>query len=140
MSNKFTQQQLYDFLVKIDKDYPVPLSQKVKLLDYSKKLYDKAHINVVIEDGKIISLVAGYTKNLIDNIAFIALVGTVADARGKGHAEKLIHEFIAHCCDSRIGGIHLYTTKENSAAISMYSKIGFVDYITKTNRDRMTFI
>ncbi len=128
-NTNFTQQQIYDFLLAIDKDYPTPISDKVELFSYSEKLYEKAHVNTVIKNNKIVSLVAGYTENITNNIAFIALVGTLSDYRGKGYAQKLINEFIYDCRKLKINGIHLYAVKENTAAISMYEKIGFEAYI-----------
>ncbi len=124
-----TQNQIHDFLQKIDKDYPIPLSQKVNTEEYAAKLCEKAHMNVVINDGRVLSLVAGYTENLSNNIAYIALVGTLSEARGNGYAKKLVLNFIDDCRKSGISGVHIYTASGNEAAISLYQSIGFVNYV-----------
>ncbi len=120
-----TEKQLYDFLKKVDNTFPVPISEKQNLLKYAEKLLKKATLCCKFEDEEIVSMVAGYTDNLTDNIAYIALVVTVEEAQGKGYAKKLIEEFINSCKEKGIMAVHLYTHPTNEKAIKMYKGLGF---------------
>lgn len=122
---KINKNKIYDFLVQIDQDFPVPLSDKVNLLQYASKLWSKATLCSQVENGRIVGLVAGYTDNLSDDKAYIAIVGVVKEARHKKIAQKLIADFVNICSEKHISYVHLYTSAENIAAIGIYYNIGF---------------
>ena len=63
------------FLLDVDMDFPIPLSDKVILNEYAVKLYEKATLCCEIDNGTIVGMVAGYTENIINDMAYIALVG-----------------------------------------------------------------
>lgn len=117
---------LKDFLYKVDKAFPEPLSQSVKLDEYAKKLFEKSTLCVQTENNKIVSLVAGYTQNLTDNMAFVSLVATLDEAKGKGYAKKLLKDFINICQKKHIPAVHLYVYTGNTPAEKLYHKTGFV--------------
>lgn len=126
--NQFSYHQLQEFIDKIDAQLPTPLSNRIDLDAYTEKLYTKAHICAEKVDGCIVSLVAGYTKNMADNMSYITLVGTLASARRRGYAEKLMKEYISYCRSRKIRGIHLHTEHKNTAAIALYTMLGFESY------------
>lgn len=117
--------RIIKFLGEVNCDFPTPLSESVNLNEYAKKLADKATFCIKEADGRILSLVAGYTDNLNDNMAYIAIVATVNDGRGKGYAKKLVKEFLKICKSKNISGVHLYAVKTNEPAVNMYKDIGF---------------
>lgn len=120
--------QLEQFLRTVDRDFPIPISQKQYLTPFARKLMEKATICSVCENGKILSLVAGYTENLFENMAYISIVATLSEARGKGYAMKLVKDFISCCRDKKIKAVHLYTAPTNVAAIKMYKRLGFQNF------------
>ena len=120
-----------DFLEKVDNNFPVSLSRKVNLSEYAKKLYNDATICVEYDKNVIVAMVAGYTDNLVDNIAYISIVATCEDARGKGLAPKLLDEFLNVCKEKNVDAVHLYTTENNVLAKKLYYKFGFKKYFTK---------
>lgn len=124
-----TQLQLEHFLREVDRDFPVPLSQKQELSAFARKLLEKATLCEICRDGEIQSLVAGYTENLTEGKAYISLVATLAKARGKGYAQQLIGQFLQICREKRIPAVHLYTVPANTAAVNLYRKLGFEAYI-----------
>lgn len=113
------------FLFDVDMDFPVPLSDKVVLNKYAVKLYEKATLCCEIDNGTIVGMVAGYTENIINNMAYIALVGVKKEYRGNGIASNLIKQFIDISNNKKINKIHVYTDCSNINAISMYEKLGF---------------
>lgn len=128
---KFKISEIEEFLKKVDKSFPTPLSQKQNLSEFALKLCEKATICEKREDGKIVAIVAGYTENIVDNIAYISVVATTESARGKGYSKELIKEFFEICKIKKIKAVHLYTARTNIIAINMYHKIGFVELIVE---------
>ncbi len=121
--------ELIDFLEKIDKDYPVPISSKVDLDQYADKILDKATLEVWKENGVIAGVVVGYSNCTYDHMGYISLVGVHADYRKQGIATALIKRFINDCRNKGISKVHLYTDSRNERAIHMYEKLGFKPYI-----------
>lgn len=113
------------FLIDVDMDFPIPLSDKVILNEYAVKLYEKATLCCEIDNGTIVGMVAGYTENIINDMAYIALVGVKKEYRGNGIASKLIKQFIDISHNKKINRIHVYTDCSNKNAMLMYEKLGF---------------
>lgn len=63
-----TTKQIFCFLCEIDNDFPVQLSAKADLEELATKFANNATICAEIQDDKIIGMVAGYTKNTVNNI------------------------------------------------------------------------
>lgn len=117
------------FLIKVDKSFPVPLSKKQNLSEFAIKLNEKATLCIKEKDGEIVSMVAGYTENLADNIAYISVVATLESERGKGYSKSLVKDFIEICKQKKIDAVHLYTVATNISAVNLYKNLGFVEYI-----------
>ncbi len=128
MINNVTFEEVYDFLNKVDKLFPTPLSEKQDLKTFSKKLISKGTLCVASDEGKIVSMVGGYTENIIDNKAYISVVATLEEYTGRGFAKKLIKEFICMCKDKKIEAVHLYAVPSNLVAVNMYKSIGFSEW------------
>ena len=117
------------FLEAVDPHFPTPLSKKQDLRSFAIKLFDKATLCCKFNNGKISSMVAGYTDNLNENIAYISIVATLSEYRGRGYATSLVNDFIAICKRKNIDAVHLYSVSSNISAMNMYRKLGFVDYV-----------
>lgn len=122
-------ERLEEFLNRVDNMFPIPISKKQDLHLFAIKLCEKATLCIEVENEKIISMVAGYTENVLDNRAYISIVATVPDAQGRGLASKLVQDFIQICSDKNIDAVHLYAVQSNIAAVRMYKKIGFEEWI-----------
>lgn len=121
--------ELIEFLKKIDKDFPVPISSKVDLDEYAKKILDKATLMIRRDNNTIVGMVIGYNNCICDDMAYISLVGVDSESRNKGIAKTLIKRFIADCKEKGIGKVHLYTDSTNVGAIRMYERLGFKPYV-----------
>lgn len=122
-------EKIEDFLTKVDKSFPVPLSKKQNLSEFAIKLNEKATLCTKEENGEIVSMVAGYTENLSDNIAYISVVATLEGSRCKGYSKALVKEFIEICIKKSIDAVHLYTVATNISAVNLYKKLGFKEYV-----------
>lgn len=128
MRDKVSSEKVYDFLKKVDMSFPVPLSQKQDLMVLAEKLCVKGTLCVVTDNGEIVSMVGGYTENIIDNKAYISVVATLKEYGGKGYAKKLVKEFTDICKEKNIDAVHLYTVHNNTFAVNMYKSIGFTEW------------
>ena len=122
----FQLRPIEDFLRRVDSDFPVPLSQKQDLSVLAQKLSAHATICTVKDGNEILAMVAGYTENLINNMAYISVAATVPEARGNGLASGLIETFLRICVDKKISAVHLYAVSSNLPAMNMYRRLGFV--------------
>lgn len=120
---------IYSFLKKMNRTFPVAISEKQDLFEYAKKLSAKATICVEIRDDDIVSMVAGYTTGVTNNQGYIALVATVPEVRGQGLAGNLVREFLSIAKEKKLSAVHLYTVSRNEIAVKMYREIGFDEYI-----------
>lgn len=116
------------FLHAVDRNFPIPLSHKQNLKQFSAKLCEKGTLCAVYERGEIVALTAGYTKDVIDNQAYISIVATKTEFQGRGYATKLIKEFIDISRKKGLSSIHLYTARQNLKAINLYERIGFREW------------
>lgn len=127
--NTECEKKVLRFLKSIDKDFPVPLSSKVVLEQYSVKLCEHACIITLENKGQIYGMIAGYIEALENNMAYISILGISREMRGKGFSELLLIEFSDVCVKKKIDYIHVYTKLDNIAAMKTYKKNGFEKYI-----------
>ena len=121
--------KIEEFLRQVDASFPVPLSIKQDLSLFANKLCEKATLCFHRDGDEIAAMVAGYTDNVIENKAYISIVATKEQYRGRGYAAACIKEFIQICEEKGLDGVHLYTDASNLPAICMYQKNGFVEYL-----------
>lgn len=121
-------EEVLSFLKRVDNTFPVPLSKKQELCTLAEKFCQRATLCHIAENGDIAALVAGYTENLTDNTAYISVVATLPEARGKGYAKAALKQFFDVCRKKKIAAVHLYTDAANKAAITLYEGLGFVPY------------
>ena len=125
-----TSDSLFRFLKKADQTFPTPLSDKHDLKSYAEKLYNQATLCYRLEEGEIVSLVAGYTENTTDKLSYIAIVATLPEVRGRHLASQLVSEFCEIAKQKNLAAVHLYTAADNETAKKMYYSLGFEEWHT----------
>lgn len=110
----------------IDSDFPIRLSEKTALEELATKFANNATICAEIQDNKIIGMVAGYTKNTVNNIGYISVVGVSKKHRGKHIAHRLIIQFLEIAQNEKLDGVHIYTHYTNQVAVKLYESMGFI--------------
>ena len=125
----FSVEQIEFFLNKVDKLFPVPLSEKQNLHEFACKLRNKATICAKVEYGEIVSAVCGYTENVVNKAAYISIVATIPEAQGKGFASELVLQFIGIADSRNLSYVHLYAVPDNIGAIKLYKNLGFKEMI-----------
>ena len=81
-------------------------------------------VSYVRENGKIIAICAGYTNDQVQRLGYT----------NKGYGKVAVQGFIEKAKNAGMKAIHLYADKENKAALNMYGKLGFVDWIIPDER------
>ena len=117
------------FLIEVDRTFPVPLSEKQELEKFAVKLYEKAALCTVMEEGRIIAMTAGYVKNVVENLAYVSVVATLPEYQGRGYSSDTVRRFIKKAKEQHLDGVHLYTAAGNEKAIRMYKRIGFEELL-----------
>lgn len=123
--SSISENMLYEFLKKGDKDFPEPLSDRVDLKEYAKKMYENAVIIAEVYDNQVVGLFAGYINDEKKKSAYISFVNVLKEYRRKGMAKKLLQEFIDVARKKGFCEIHLHTSFENQGAIKLYESNGF---------------
>ena len=100
------------FLKSVDNSFEVKLSSKQDLKLLSEKFFNKATVCYEERDENVVSMIAGYTENLINNYAFISVVATIPEFCYLGFASKLIAQFIDISKKKEITAIHLYASSQ----------------------------
>ena len=118
--------QIEEFLTAVDRQFPIPLSQKTDLGVFALKLLHCSKYKTIINpNGRIISAVFGYIHNTKNNIGYISVVATLPEYKGRGYATSLILDFLEDANKQGLRAVHLYTHAQNAIAIRMYQSIGF---------------
>lgn len=139
---RYSKGKIEQFLREVDGAFPVPISHKTELHRFASKLFEKATLCCFDDGEDICAMVAGYTEDTIDNIAYVSLVATKAVNQGKGLATRLLEEFIGICKAKGLRGVHLYTDARNDGAVALYQKLGFQKWILEdeTRKEDMHYV
>lgn len=116
--------QLLDFLNSVNEDFNPPLTEKVCLEEYVKKITEKAELIIEYVDDDIVGMVVLYCNDVISGIAYIPFCAVRKEFRGKGIARQLMMNAIKVAKDRGMSvlGIH----SNNIIAIKLYKNIGFI--------------
>lgn len=123
------EKELYQFLEKVDRLFPVPLSSKTDLKLYVQKLCDFADIICYKIDDVVKGIVAGYISNSTNDLAYVSVLAVLPEEQGKGIGKWLINSFIKKAKQYNKHGVHLYAVQSNKSAMALYTGVGFQKYI-----------
>lgn len=117
------EEKFENFLYEIDEEFKVPLSKRVNLNEYAKKMKELANIYVMIEENKIVGDIAFYKNDLKNYTAYVTLVGTLKEYQNKGIANSLLKKCIEDLKNSPMKKVGIHT--DNMIAKKIYEKHGF---------------
>ncbi|HPH92270.1 MAG TPA: GNAT family N-acetyltransferase [Ferruginibacter sp.] len=110
-----------------------PLTDRIDINAYAKKIFDKAVTFEAWENKNLIGLIAAYVNTGNPKISFITNVSVKKEFMGMGIASVLLKKCIAHAADVHCNEIHLEVFKNNIAAINFYKKYNFTQSGTQEN-------
>lgn len=117
---------VYDFFLRINNDFIPPLSDIVNIKNYATKLIEKSKIFASFDNGKLIALCGVYATDTVNNSAFVSMLAVDENYRGLGLGIKLMNVMECELTRKKIAKIQLEVFKNNTNAIFMYKKLGYV--------------
>jgi ribosomal protein S18 acetylase RimI-like enzyme len=118
-------------LVRCDADFVPPLSDRVAIRDYAKRIASAALRFEAWSGGSLIGLVAAYCNDRDKRIAYITSVSVLRAWTGKGIGSRLVGQCIERAKGSDMQLISLEVAATNTRAIKLYTERGFV--VNKAN-------
>ena len=125
IADKSQKEQVYNYIVKIDKEFPVALSEKANLLEYTEKILELGIVVLAKSQDKIIGILTGYLNDAANRQGYISVLEVSDECRGAGVAKALLNEFEKMARRAQIKTIRLYTHKDNEGAKRFYFKNGY---------------
>lgn len=115
---------IYNFLVATDELSIPPLSHRMDLYEFAKKIRQKATIFEYKNEGKVVALNAVYVnKYPLDSYA--TSLAVLPEFEGYGLGAKLILKAINYCKEYGSEGYRLQMRKSNSVMLDFYHKMKF---------------
>jgi ribosomal protein S18 acetylase RimI-like enzyme len=130
--NTASEAEMAKHLLYCDADFIPPLSNRVDINNYAKKLASRATKFEAWSDDRLVGLVAAYCNDQESRIAYITSVSVLREWMGQGIAANLLKQCITHAKDSGMQQICLEVASNNQPAIALYEKNGFVAGQTNT--------
>lgn len=130
--NKASEAEIAEHLWLCNADFVPPLSGRVEINDYAKKIVSKAMRFEAWSGDKLVGLVAVYCNDLEKRIAYITNVSVLRESTGQGIAESLIKQCVERTKALGMHQVSLEVSSDNIPAIGLYEKGGFVTGKTKT--------
>jgi ribosomal protein S18 acetylase RimI-like enzyme len=124
--NKASESEIAEHLRECDADFVPPLSGRVEIKDYAKKIANKATRFEAWSGNTLVGLVAAYCNDQEKHIAYITSVSVLRAHTNKDIAARLMHQCIEHVRASGMRQISLEVASDNTPAIRLYQKLGFV--------------
>ena len=126
MLNMASEAELAEHLSHCDADFVPPLSGRVKIGAYAKKIASKAARFEAWSGDTLVGLVVAYCNDHEKHIAYITSVSVLREWMGKGISSCLMIQCIEHVKVSGMRQITLDVAIDNTPAKRLYEKHGFV--------------
>lgn len=136
---KATEEAILQHLQACDNNFLPPLSKKINLQAYAKKIYDNTVTFEAWDNNILIGLVAAYFNDTDKIVGFITNVSTIKEYGGQGIASKLMNQCILYGQQHNFESIHLEVFSENRVAFNLYKKFGFTEIAVRNNNLLMKF-
>lgn len=123
------------FLLETNTEYPTPLSSKVDIESYAKKLSEYSDFSICMNEKGIIGMISCYTNR--PPIGFISNVCVMDKFQGKGVFSHMFKNLISHVKDLGIRTLRLEVDINNERAQSIYIRHGFNMVETNINSSKL---
>ncbi|HEY6289611.1 MAG TPA: GNAT family N-acetyltransferase [Nitrospiraceae bacterium] len=124
--NETSAVQIAEHLSRCDADFVPPLSGRVEIRDYARKIASKATRFEAWSGGTLVGLVAAYCNDREKRIAYITSVSVLREWAGKGIAAHLMNQCVEYVKASGMRQISLEVAGHNTPAVKFYEKNGFI--------------
>ncbi len=125
--NTASEDDILSHLSKCDGSFVPPLSNRVDLISYSKKIVEKAITFEAWHEEKLVGLVAAYFNDTDKRTGFITNMSVVPEYTGRRIASELLLDCINYGVKGNFCDIRLKVNRLSLDAISFYKKHNFVE-------------
>ena len=126
LSNKASEAEIAEHLSRCDADFVPPLSGRVEINGYAQKIASKATRFEAWSGGTLVGMVAAYFDDREKHIAYITSVSILREYMGRGIAAHLMSQCVEHAKALGMRQIGLEVSSDNTPAIRLYEKSGFI--------------
>lgn len=126
--NSCSVRDIYSHLLECDQSFIPPLSKRVNILEYSQKLHSKATTIEIVQNEKLIGLIAAYLNKTDLKIGFISNISVLPSHKGLGYGKMMLKYCVQYMKSNGVLEVHLEVDSRNSAAIHLYKALNF--YVT----------
>lgn len=126
LMNRASVAEMAEHLRLCDQNFVPPLSGRIEINDYAQKIFNSAMRFEAWSSATLVGLVAAYCNNQEKRIAYITSVSVLTEWTGKGIAVHLISLCIKQAKALEMQQICLEVASDNTPAIRLYEKHGFV--------------
>lgn len=116
---------LLTFLKASDKQFAIPISSKVDLVQYSERILEGGRVIGVIDNGKLAAAVFFYCNDNVTRSAYITFLCSLPNYRGKGYARKVVSKALSYSKMKGMGSVR--TDSVNPSAVGLYRSLGFIE-------------
>lgn len=124
--NQASVAEINEHLSRCDADFVPPLTGRVEIKDYAKKIAAKAARFEAWSDSTLVGLVAAYCNDSERRAAYITSVSVLQEWQGKSIASQLMERCIGHAKKLGFERIELEVDSQNIGAVKLYEKMGFI--------------
>ena len=118
-------EQIFSHLTECDNNFIPPLSSRVDLQTYSRKIFEKSVSFEAWLDSVLVGMINAYLDDASELTGFITNVSILKEYMGKGIASTLLEICLKHARCLGFRRIRLEVSRESTAAIKLYSLAGF---------------
>ncbi len=116
---------VWQLLGRLDRFFPIPLSEKTDLQTLTDKLFNKGKVLLALDGETPVGLIGFYANDAQTRQAYVSVVGVSEAYRGRGIARELLCRAMAYSREVGMAECRLYTHRSNTAAIRLYEGLSF---------------
>lgn len=114
-------------LLEVDIEFEPRISSKNNITDYAQKLVNQATVFPVYIEGVLVAFIAIYCNNYETKIAYLSMIAVKKELRGGGIGLNLVEIATKYIKSIGFKTFRLEVYNSNTKAISLYSKLGFIE-------------
>lgn len=119
-----SERQIFEHLARCDSRYQPPLSGRVDVREYARKLHARARTLEAWHRDELVGLVAMYVDDSTAG-AFVSSVSVDEAFAGRGIGTRLVGDAVALARSLGMRGISLEVSRRSTGAMRLYEKHGF---------------
>jgi ribosomal protein S18 acetylase RimI-like enzyme len=119
--------EIYNYLAENDQMFKPPMSARLNILNYAKKLNAFAVHFCAYQESDLVGFSGCYFNNMETRVGFISTLSVIRKFQGMGVAKGLLTSIEEYATKKEFNQINLQAFIFNLSAIKLYSESGFIE-------------